>query len=577
MAKKFPLYVPLIGRDNLTPTLQKATKGMTALGNHVAGIGRKMTAGLTLPTLAAGSAVFRTGANFEREMNRVRALSGATGQDLKDLRDQAQELGSTTVHSASQAAAAQALLAQAGFKTHENLATLPSVMNLASAGAIELSDSTSTLADVLRGYNLQATQSSRVADVLSTAQASANTTILELGEAFKMAGPLAAGAGIEFEETAAMLSLIADKGFKASMGGTAVRNMLLKLGKPSAEAKKALAELGIQRDSILNADGTVKSWRGLIAEFESAEATIPQLNAIFGERAVGPFQAMLSAGSGQLEVMHQKMLESSGSAQRTAKTMMDGVAGSTARFRSALEGFALKLGESGFLDQVAAGIGVVTDFVSNLAASDPELLRVGTTVALVAAAVGPLIGVIGMGISVVSSLTVAAGGLWNIMKVGFVLMKAHPLGLVITAAFALQVAIHKISEKWNSSLSIWENVKSIVGDLASNAFGLLLGALKKIAQWALPGWAEKLLGLSGSEIKVSGTVPQGGGPSIADDTGPGRGIGPGAPGPGGAGGQASVALTIKSDKPGAYSLDSFDAGGTDLTIDQGVALGTVTG
>ncbi|MBL4772011.1 MAG: phage tail tape measure protein, partial [Planctomycetes bacterium] len=168
-----------------------------------------MSIGLAAPIIGAGVALFRTGANFEKAMNRVRALSGATGEDLKALREQALLLGRTTVHSASEAATAQGLLAQAGFNTQEMLSTLPGVLNLASAGQIELASAANISANVLRGYNLEATQSGMVADVLAKAQASANVTIEELGEAFKMAGPLASAAGLDFNETAAALALVA--------------------------------------------------------------------------------------------------------------------------------------------------------------------------------------------------------------------------------------------------------------------------------------------------------------------------------------------------------------------------------
>lgn len=576
---RFPLYVPLIGRDNLTPTLQKATSGISRFGGKLNSIGRGLTAGITLPTIAAGAAIFRTGAKFELEMNRVRALSGATGNDLKQLRDQAKELGRTTVHSATDAAGAQALLAQAGFKTHQNLATLPSVMNLASAASIELSDSTSILSDVMKGYNITADESSRVADVLTATQASANTTVLELGEAFKQAGPLAAGAGIDFEETAAFLAVLADKGFKASMSGTAVRSMLNKLGKPSAEAKRALAELGIQRDSILNADGTVKSWKALIEEFSKAEASIPQLNTIFGERAVGPFQAVLTAGASELDAKRKLIDDSTGLAERQAKQILEGPAGSLARFRSALEGFSLQIADSGFLNHVAAGIQVVTDFVSKLAATDPELIRIGTSIVLVAAVAGPLFGILGTGVTVVGGLIGGLSKLITVTKIGFALFRAHPIGMLVTAGVALAAVAVQIWKNWDSTMGFWGNVGAFFKDFASNILGKLLSALKRVAEWVLPDWAMELLGIGDAKPKPKSesSLPEGGGPEAIGSSAAGGSIVSGTPGPGGAGGQASVALTIKSDRPGVYSVDGFDAGGTDLTIDQGVALGAVTG
>ena len=77
-----------------------------------------------------------TTANFEQAMARVKAVSGATGEDFKALSEQAEQLGRDTQFSASQAANAQELLARAGFKTNEIIATMPSLLAMATAEVI---------------------------------------------------------------------------------------------------------------------------------------------------------------------------------------------------------------------------------------------------------------------------------------------------------------------------------------------------------------------------------------------------------------------------------------------------------
>ncbi len=575
MSRSFPLYVPLIGKDQLSPMLARAGAKVGALGGKMTRVGKKMSIGLTAPVIGAGIAIFRTGANFEKGMNRVRALSGATGNDLQALRDQAMLLGRTTVHSATEAAQAQGLLAQAGFNTKEMLSTLPGVLDLASAGQIGLGEAANISANVLRGYNLEASRSGMVSDVLAKAQASANVTIEELGEAFKMAGPLASAAGLDFNETAAALALVADKGFKGTMGGTAFRNMLLKMGKPSAEAVEALSRLGVERDKILDTDGNVRSFKALVAEFEKSGATITQLNTIFGERAVGPFQALVSAGSEALAGMEGKLKGSAGDAQRMAKEQLEGTAGSWARFTSSLEGFMLKLGESGVLQQMTDGLAIITNVLSDLAQKEPGLLKVGTSLVLMAAVVGPLLSVLGSGIGVLTGVGGALLKTGKVVKWVWMLMRANPIGALITAGMLLaSLGVH-IAKKWDSSMGIWANLKTIFKDLAVNGIGWVLDKLKSLAEWALPDWALRLMGLAdGSTSTGVGTAsPVGGGPAVSSAQ---LATIAGTAGAGGKGGDASMKVEIVAP-PGLAKLSKIQSEGLDLTVSRGVGMQAVTG
>ena len=183
----------------------------------VVGATGAMARGFTAVGAAATVAIadsIRVFASFESSMLRVKAITGATGQEFEDLTNLAKELGATTAFTARESAEAMGFLAQAGFDVKEINEALPRVLSLAAAGQLELASAADITASVLRGFSLTADESGRVADVLAASASSANTSVQEMGEAFKFAGPVASAMGISIEEAAAALGVLWNAGLK---------------------------------------------------------------------------------------------------------------------------------------------------------------------------------------------------------------------------------------------------------------------------------------------------------------------------------------------------------------------------
>ena len=91
------------------------------VGSTLEGIGEGMTKFVTAPILAAGAAALKTTADFDEAMSKVKAISGAAGDDFTRLRDKAREMGATTKFSATEAAEGLNYMAMAGWKTDDML------------------------------------------------------------------------------------------------------------------------------------------------------------------------------------------------------------------------------------------------------------------------------------------------------------------------------------------------------------------------------------------------------------------------------------------------------------------------
>ena len=312
---------------------------------------------LALAVGVASSAAIR----FESAMSGVNAvLIDATEGEMQQLTAQAKELGRTTIFTATQSAIAQQKLARAGFKMLETMQGLPAILNVAAAEEIDLATATTIVASTLRAFNIEALEAAHVSDVLALASARSNTTIISLGESLKFAAPFAARLGIGFEETAAAIMLLGDAGLRGTIAGTAVKNMLIKLGKPTKEIidlfggqKGFNAAVLETKDKLLPLPELI----GNIADVLNKDGTIlektARANKLFGIRGEAAFALIARAGKMVNKEMITMLENSSkmkneageevGAAAIMAAKRLDNLRGMFILFKSAMEGFFIEM------------------------------------------------------------------------------------------------------------------------------------------------------------------------------------------------------------------------------------------
>src|SRR5690606_17316874 len=295
---------------------------------------------------AVGLASIKTAGDFEASMNRVKAVTGATGKDFDALVEQAKQLGKTTQFSASEAADAMGFLAMAGFKVDEIMTALPGVLNLAAAGQLDLAEAADIASNILSGYGLEVAEINRLNDVLAKTFTSANVDMRMLGESFKYVGPVASSAGIQFEEAAAAIGLLGNAGIQGSEAGTALRGAIARLLQPTAEVSDTLKRLGV---SVVDSKGELRPLAESIRQLEKSGAKTADMMTIFGLEAGPAMQALGSQGSGALGQLTKDLENSGGTAQRIADTQMEGLNGSLKELQSAFEGLMLAIADTGLL------------------------------------------------------------------------------------------------------------------------------------------------------------------------------------------------------------------------------------
>jgi TP901 family phage tail tape measure protein len=456
------------GAKNLAKTMEQNGKAMREMGTT-------LSASLTAPIVGLGALSLKTAGDYQLAMNRVRAVSGATGDDFVALQNQAKDLGRTTQFTASQAADAMGFLAMAGFKANEVLGAMPGTLQLAASAQIDLGQAADIVSNILTGYGMEVEQLGRVNDVLVKSFTSANTDLTQLGVAFKYAGPVAKSAGIEFEEAAAALGLMGNAGIQASMAGTSLRGAVVRLLKPTAEVNKALGQIGLTADELSDGNGGLRPLVDIVELLEERGANTAQMMAIFGLRAGPAMEALVSQGSSALRELTHELENAGGTAETIAGVQMEGFNGSLLKMKSAWEGVLISFAESGIMDTVASMLEGLAVKLQNLAAwwenLNPKMQKAIVGFALVVAAIGPILLVVGQFLIVgavliktllgLGTVFVALVGGAKLLGTALTFLALNPVGILVTA---IAIAAIIIIKHWSEVKETWRAIAAFLGE-----------------------------------------------------------------------------------------------------------------
>lgn len=318
-------------------------KGLSKLGSITAKGMKAATVAITGTAAALGgvaAAAIKVGSDFESQMSRVKAISGATGEEFEQLKAQAMQLGADTSFSASQAAEGMENLAAAGFTTSEIMNAMPGLLNLAAASGEDLASSSDIAASTLRGFGLAASDAAHVADVLAANANRTNSSVADTGEAMKYIAPLARAAGLSLEETAAAIGIMANAGVNGSQAGTSLRGALSRLSKPTDDMAAAMDELGI---SFYDSNGKMKSLTEQVGMLRQAtegmtdEQKNNYLVTLYGQEALSGMLALINEGEGSLGELTEAYRSCDGEAQKAAETMQDNLSGALEQLSGSAE------------------------------------------------------------------------------------------------------------------------------------------------------------------------------------------------------------------------------------------------
>lgn len=332
-----------------------AEKGGSKIGAALGKAGKVAGAAVAAASTAIvgfGASSVAAGADFDKSMSQVAATMGYTVDDLNDstseasqnftkLRDFAQEMGSTTAFSATQAADALNYMALAGYDTETSIQMLPSVLDLAASGSMDLARASDMVTDTQSALGLSLEETSTLVDQMAKTASKSNTSVAQLGDAMLTIGATARNVAGGTTELSTVLGVLADNGIKGAEGGTHLRNMILSLQTPTDNGVAAMEQLGL---SVYDADGNMRSLIDIIADLQNGLGGMDQaardavLNDLFNKTDLASVNALLGTRSERFDELTEAIHGADGAAKAMADTQLDNLAGDITLFKSALEG-----------------------------------------------------------------------------------------------------------------------------------------------------------------------------------------------------------------------------------------------
>lgn len=499
----------LTGLRSAQSEAQKTTSNIaTQIGNGFQGVGKSLasagstlTKSVTTPIVGVGTAIVKTSADFESSMSKVKAISGAAGDEFDELNIKAREMGSKTKFSASEAAEAFQYMAMAGWDVDSMLGGISGVMNLAAASGEELGAVSDIVTDAMTAFGLSAKDASKVlkdgievevdnttrfVDALAAASNSSNTNVAMLGESFKYVAPVAGALGYSVEDTAIALGLMANQGIKAGSAGMSLRTVLTNMANPTDNMAIAMNTLGV---SLTNSDGSMKSLmdvmqdlrkgfgqghmdadeftdsmiklqnsfdEGKISEDDYAASVEHLMISMYGAEGAQKAQlaaqlagktgmagllAIVNTGEEDFNNLADSIYNAAGTSQEMADIMNDNLSGQITIMLSALQELALQFGEI-LLPYVKDFVAWLQKLIAKLQQMSPEQREQVVRWAAIAAAIGPVLLVLGKLVVGIGNVLTTFGkipGMISKLKTSFGLLKGAIAG--VSAPVAVIVAV----------------------------------------------------------------------------------------------------------------------------------------
>lgn len=296
------------------------------IGNYASAVGKLRGAlaqlGLAFGVFGILRNSFKVVKDFEQSQADLASVLGVSKDAMATLTEQAKELGATTTFTASQVAELQKEFAKLGFTQTEIENVTEATLLLAEATGTDLARSAEVTGSTIRAFGLDSSETQRVVDVMAKSFSSSSLDMEKFAVAMRSVAPVAKTAGLNIEQTTALLGTLTDRGLDASTAGTSLRNVFLELSKQGISFDEAMKEIN-----------------------ESTDKNATALD-LFGKRGATT-GVILSETAKDVENLTEKLYESEGASKQMADTQRNTLGGSIKLLQSAWEGVILKMDEAG--------------------------------------------------------------------------------------------------------------------------------------------------------------------------------------------------------------------------------------
>lgn len=452
--------------------------------------------------------IINVGREFDAQMSKVQAISGASGKEFDDLRNKAKEMGASTKFTAKESAQAFEYMAMAGWKPKEMLQGIKGIMDLAAASGEDLASTSDIVTDGLTALGLSAKDAGHFSDVLAVASSNSNTNVALLGETFKYAASVAGSYGYKLEDVAWASGVMANAGIKGTQAGTSLRSIMSRLATDAGASSKQLGALGVLTKKLgvefYDSDGKMRSFKDVMEDTRVAfKKQSPEEQAfiakkIAGQNAMSGFLSIMNATTKDTDKLSNALQNCNGSAENMANIMNDNLNGDMTTLSSTIEGL-----QQNLYDKFSPALRVVTQEFTALVRSISNFFKNGDTnkefeeIKKSLEDLKPIIDFLKNSLfatlqilvnNTVNSVKLA----WNMIKSIFSVVGSFFKSVVNTIANVFGIVVDVLSLDFKSAWDRIKNIFSTWGSFFANLKNRLISVFTAAKNYLI-GWATPII------------------------------------------------------------------------------------
>lgn len=288
---------------------------------------------LALKGIEFGKESLKNAEALEAQLSRVKASAQGAIDEVQGFDDEIENAAEKANVTSQVAAAGMLALVNSGKSAKDAVAALLPTLQLAKIANIDVGQAAELVAKNLDAFNIPASQAAKVVDILTAASHGSATALAGISSAAAELAPDAKALGLDFDKTAGLLGLLADKGFNAGNSVRALRTIFQDLQNPTSTLRSELLSLGDGTSSLEKAvaaltSGTPRANQALLT-LSGGARTVVELLGQAGPDAIAKFTAGLEAQNGV--------------ASKTVAIIDNNLRGASTRFGNSIDAIGEKL------------------------------------------------------------------------------------------------------------------------------------------------------------------------------------------------------------------------------------------
>lgn len=344
------------GVDNTGSAIRSVGAGLSSLESSVGSVTAPL-ADITdsilqldavLATAAAGLTAYaiKVSNDFGTSFAEIATLIDAPAENLGSFKDSIQNYAESSTKSFEDITAATYSAISAGVDYKDSLEILAAAETLSIAGRADLGSTTNALVSVMNAFGAEMSEAGSYTDIFFTTVKKGQTTIPELASSISAVAPLAAAAGVSFEElSAAIATITAETGTGTAETMTALKAAISNIIKPSSQAAETASALGIQFDAAALKS---KGFAGILDDVARATGGDTEVMAkLFGSvEALNAVLPLTGKAAGAFALNLEAINASSGSAAKAAAILRDDLSLLTKTLENAVTSAFISFGDN---------------------------------------------------------------------------------------------------------------------------------------------------------------------------------------------------------------------------------------